>query len=345
MLMTGGVKVSSSPGREKLPPPIGLARLLYGKAIGSRSRGRSASAARSSPMFVSQSRSRGRSATAAVEVAAAAAEEGEPSSPKVTCIGQVRMRNKNRTPWGKHRKAPSAKKQRSHSCLVSCHCFHKAFLCVVFKTPPGGGGGRHRLWLWRRRWSCIQSGRSEEYKERKKLDPVKSPQLPEFITCATKEADKKYDDGEGGNGEAVVVREEPPVPLSSETTSSSPPKNALLLMRCRSAPHNRASSLATGRFALPPDEELVQQSAAGEETTQEAAAEAQAEEEHQVEDDEAKGSESQRLLVLPRSKSEPAWRAAAKLAVPEAASCFWPAQVNDNRLHYSSPTHVPSPPQ
>ncbi|XP_074588699.1 uncharacterized protein LOC141844558 [Curcuma longa] len=342
MLKPGGVKVSSSPGREKLPPPIGLARLLYGKAIGSRGRRLSASAARSSPMFVSRSRSRGRSASAAAE-AAAAAEEGEPSSPKVTCIGQVRMRNKKRTPSAKQRKAPSAKKRRSHSCLVSCHCFHKAFLCVVFKTPPGGGGGGRRRWLWRRRWSCIQSSRSEEYKERKKPDPLKSPQPPEFITCATKEADKRGD-SEGKNGEAVAVREEPRVSLSSETTSS-PPKNALLLMRCRSAPHNRASSLATGRFALPSDEELVQQSAAGEETTQEAAAEVQAEEKHQVEDDEAKGSESQRLLVLPRSKSEPAWRAAAKLAVPEAASCFWPAQVNDNRLHYTSPTHISSSPQ
>ncbi|KAG6511920.1 uncharacterized protein LOC121976208 [Zingiber officinale] len=338
MLKPGSVKVSSSPGREKLPPTPGLARLLYGKTVGSRSRGRSVSgaAARSSPMFVSRSRSRGRAAGTG-----AAAEEGEPSSPKVTCIGQVRIRNKKRATPGKQRNATSPKKRRRGSCLVSCHCFHKAFLCVVFKTPPGGGGGLRR-WLWRRRWGGVRSGRSGRYQERKKPDPVKSPPLPEFVTCATKESDQEDSGEEKEERAAAACEEEPRASLSSETASS-PPKNALLLMRCRSAPHNRASSLATARFALPPAEEFVQQPAAGEEPAQEAEAEAEAEEDHQVED-EAKGSESQRPLVLPRSKSEPARRAAAKLAIPEAASCFWPSHVNVSRRRRSSPNHGSSPP-
>ncbi|CBI32702.3 unnamed protein product, partial [Vitis vinifera] len=65
-------KTMSSPGRtEKFPPP--LMRFLRSN-VGSRSRGRS----RSSPMFVRKKNT--------------AIETQEPSSPKVTCIGQVRVR-------------------------------------------------------------------------------------------------------------------------------------------------------------------------------------------------------------------------------------------------------------
>ncbi|OVA09897.1 hypothetical protein BVC80_1751g52 [Macleaya cordata] len=65
-------KPISSPGRtEKFPPP--LMRFLKSNG-GSRSRGRS----RSSPMFVRKKN--------------ASIETQEPSSPKVTCMGQVRVR-------------------------------------------------------------------------------------------------------------------------------------------------------------------------------------------------------------------------------------------------------------
>ncbi|GER28691.1 arabidopsis thaliana genomic DNA [Striga asiatica] len=73
-------KPLSSPGRaEKFPPP--LMRILRTNP-GSRSRGRS----RSSPIF--HLRSRRRPPGGAIEAAQ------EPSSPKVTCIGQVRVRRR-----------------------------------------------------------------------------------------------------------------------------------------------------------------------------------------------------------------------------------------------------------
>ncbi|PKA62670.1 hypothetical protein AXF42_Ash012257 [Apostasia shenzhenica] len=84
--------VPASPGRaDKLPAP-GLARLLRGKG-GSRSRSRSRSSlSRASPLFASRSRSVGRASAPPVD----AGENGEPSSPKVTCIGQVRIRKKGK---------------------------------------------------------------------------------------------------------------------------------------------------------------------------------------------------------------------------------------------------------
>ncbi|OMO73477.1 hypothetical protein COLO4_27061 [Corchorus olitorius] len=78
-------KPISSPGRtEKYPPP--LMRFLRSN-VGSRSRGRS----RSSPMFVRKKNT--------------AIETQEPSSPKVTCMGQVRVKRskqagkKTRSAW------------------------------------------------------------------------------------------------------------------------------------------------------------------------------------------------------------------------------------------------------
>ncbi|KAG6427406.1 hypothetical protein SASPL_111650 [Salvia splendens] len=80
--MKGSIsKPLSSPRRaEKFPPP--LMRFLRSN-VGSRSRSRSRS--RSSPIFNLRGR---RSAPAAIE---------EPSSPKVTCIGQVRIRRSKAT--------------------------------------------------------------------------------------------------------------------------------------------------------------------------------------------------------------------------------------------------------
>lgn len=308
MMKPGGVIVSSSPGREKLPAPPGL---LSRKASGSRSRGRSASAARSSPMFVSRSGSLGRSSSAA----ATAAEDGEPSSPKVTCIGQVRIRSKRSA----KPKKPKCKKARSKSSLMPCRCFHGALLCSLFavrKRPTGGksgGGGRRSLW---RGWARIRTGGSGAYKQRNP-EPVRRPPPTEFVGDGKVTPDREEVEDE----EETVAHEQ------EETRVFVPPKNALLLMRCRSAPHNRASSLATARFAGPPlpapeppaaeqPEEATEASDRGEEQQQQ--------EEGDAEDDvEARGSESQRPLVLPRSKSEPARRTSAKLALPEASYCFW----------------------
>ncbi|XP_064985787.1 uncharacterized protein LOC135625236 isoform X2 [Musa acuminata AAA Group] len=306
MMRTAAAMVSSSPGREKLPAP-GLARILTGS--GSRSRGRHAG--RSSPMFSSRSKSVGRSSEAAQAALTAAGQEGEPSSPKVTCIGQVRIRNKKparpETPRPKDPKPP-------------CQCFHKALLCSLFpaRKKPKGGGGRS---LWRR-WVPL-GGRSGGY-QRREPDSPRAPPL-EFIVIKTDEGDEEAEAEEHEEATRVFV-------------PSAPPKNALLLMRCRSAPHNSATSLATSarcavsslpEHQLPPppasargDEaesghtELrkKKKNKSNERWRDLAAAAAELsevdEEEEEVEEEEeaATGSESQRPLVLTRSRSEPAWR-------------------------------------
>ncbi|KAJ8477807.1 hypothetical protein OPV22_021534 [Ensete ventricosum] len=344
----GGVKVSSSPGREKLPPAPGLARLLYGKAVGSRSRGRSASAstvARSSPMFASRSRSRGRSSSAA---AAAAKEGGEPSSPKVTCIGEVRIRNKRSAKPNK----PQPKKTRSKSSLMPCRCLHKSLLCGLFpvRKRPTGRGGRRSLWP---RWSRVRSGGSGGYQQQKS-DPVKPLPQPEFIT-SVRVSDREEDGDDKDEDDEEAARHGEKTKVFEPLATATPPKTALLLMRCRSAPHNRSSSLATSQITVSPllspdspaappleevsggkagDEELLQQQE--QRTSSSGGALIHEEDEEEEQGDEAKGSESRRPLVLPRSKSEPAMRAAAKLAVPEASYCFWTSRCQRRR---SVPAH------
>ena len=103
---------AASPGRADkpqlpAPAPPGLARLLLSK---SRRGGRSRRAPATSPMFVSRGRSR--------------AADGEPSSPKVTCIGQVRMRKGKKGKKGAAAAAAPEKGARGY-----CRCLKKALLC------------------------------------------------------------------------------------------------------------------------------------------------------------------------------------------------------------------------
>ncbi|WOL08483.1 hypothetical protein Cni_G17236 [Canna indica] len=300
MMRPAGAVVTSSPCHEKLPATA-LARILAGS--GSRSRGRPG-AVRSSPLFSSRSKSVGRSAAATqAAMAAAAAEEGEPTSPKVTCIGQVRIRNKKSSPAPA--KVPQPKETRP------CQCFHKALLRSLFparkKAKGGSGCGGRSLW---RRWAAPLGGRSGGY-QRREPDSPRGPPL-EFIVI----------NGEEEEEETRVFAAAPP------------PKDALLLMRCRSAPHNRASSLATtARCAVSPlPEQEPSATAARDEREKwrgelrkkkqkkmnkpkgnerwsplEAAAEELSEEDEEEEEEET-GSESQRPLVLTRCRSEPATR-------------------------------------
>ncbi|URE09698.1 hypothetical protein MUK42_04226 [Musa troglodytarum] len=295
MMKPGGVMVSSSPGREKLPSPLGFARLFSCKAA----RLASSAAARSSPLFVCRSRSVGRSTSAAT---AAASGEGEPSSPTVTCIGQVRMRNKCSA-----KKKPRPKKVRSKSFLIPRRCLEKLLLCGLFgarRRPKGGGsgeGGRRSLW-WR--WAGVRSGGSSGYQQQKPDPFWPPPQPPEFV----------------GAGKAPDREED--IDYKNEAIAT-PPRNALLLMRCRSAPHNRASSLSVARFevsslpdpALPDD---VRQGKAQQQRQRQEELGPEAEAVTGTEEEDG-GSESRRPLVLSRSNSAPARRA----AVPEASSCLW----------------------
>ncbi|RRT64629.1 hypothetical protein B296_00024890 [Ensete ventricosum] len=294
MMRPAGAMVPSSPGREKLPVP-GLARILAG--IGSRSRGRPA--ARSVPMFSSRNKSVGRSSSVATQVAVAAAavgEEGEPCSPKVTCIGQVRIRNK---------KSASRPSTRQPKDMAPCQCFHKALFCSLLpaRKKPKGGGGCRSLWP---RWASLR-GRSGRY-QRREPDSPKAPPL-EFIVINADGEDEEEEHKEDARLFAAAR----------------PPKNALLLMRCRSAPHNSESSLATtARYAVSPipvpkpgevrKQKKKKKKKTNERLSSPAAAAELAEDEDEEEEEEEEeeeggtGSESQRPLVLTRSRSEPVRR-------------------------------------
>ncbi|XP_044955572.1 formin-like protein 16 [Hordeum vulgare subsp. vulgare] len=228
---------AASPGRAEkpqLPAPPGLARLLLSK---SRRGARSRRAPATSPMFVSRGRSR---------AAAAAGADGEPSSPKVTCIGQVRMRKGKK--GGK--KAPPVDKEGKGRGY--CRCLKKAFLCGgLFDfdrttrrrkgPPPEAERARRSPWVFSSRDVAVAaapkapdpaSDRAEEEEER-------SVERDEKADEPGTDSRGKEEEGECEEGEAAEL-------VSSATAT--PPKNALLLMRCRSAPQNRSSPL-TSRFA------------------------------------------------------------------------------------------------
>uniref|UniRef100_A0ACD5ZP60 Uncharacterized protein n=1 Tax=Avena sativa TaxID=4498 RepID=A0ACD5ZP60_AVESA len=248
---------AASPGRaekqQQLPAPPGLARLLLSK---SRRGGRSRRAPATSPMFVSRGRSRG---------AAAARADGEPSSPKVTCIGQVRMRKG----MGKKKGAAPATPEKGAG-RGYCRCLKKAFLCGGLfdfhrggrkhKAPsPAAERSRRSPWVFSSRDVAVAAApkppdpRSECSEEE---DAQSGVGVGVFCSVERDEAEEpgikceKEEDGETGDAAAELV--------SSATTT--PPKNALLLMRCRSAPQNRSSPL-TARFAAADAPSPVQETA------------------------------------------------------------------------------------
>lgn len=202
-----GSKAMSSPSRgaaaENYPPPL-IMRFLRSN-VGSKSRG---ARSRSSPMFVVRKKN-----------AATTIETQEPSSPKVTCIGQVRVgRSKNFTP-----SKPGQLKQ-SQSSQGTCTCFPatKCSLCTPRKLDL-------RRWASSFWFGCC-----------KKVDVIDNSSNLES------NGRSHFNDGEtevNGNEdqEARIGKKEDNEEVLRGTTS--PPKNALLLTRCRSAPF-RSSSLA-----------------------------------------------------------------------------------------------------
>ncbi|XP_072975097.1 uncharacterized protein [Typha angustifolia] len=184
--------VSSSPARpEKLPGPS-LARLLSRK-LASRRR------SRSSAMFASRSSRDG-----------AKAEEGEPSSPKVTCIGQVRIKKSNKD------KNPRSKAKP----VMRCHCLRNPLLCGAFQVRKL----KCRPW---RRWgfSFGSGGNLQRKSPEKKADCVNSKQ-----EVAIREV--------GSDHQEIRVQKDETRNFAPSGTTP-PPRNALMLMRSRSAPHNR----------------------------------------------------------------------------------------------------------
>ncbi|GAV68866.1 hypothetical protein CFOL_v3_12369 [Cephalotus follicularis] len=216
-------KPISSPGRaEKYPPP--LMRFLRSN-VGSRSRGTGRS--RSSPMFVRKK--------------STAIETQEPSSPKVTCMGQVRVRRSKQAGSIRPGKKPGAPIRKRR-----CKWIQTALICDRFgwKHKPKSFTPTLRKWVL-----FFHMGFRKKSKGRQDLSRFES------------KFGNKSEDFEQRNEEEDNVEEEEEEEEEAEvfvSTSSSPPKNALLLMRCRSAPY-RSSSLASRFWGSPLTNEETEQ--------------------------------------------------------------------------------------
>lgn len=203
-------KPISSPSRtEKFPPP--LMRFLRSNG-GSKSRGRS----RSSPMFVRKKND--------------VIETQEPSSPKVTCIGQVRVRRSSK-------QFSRSKSGRLKAPPAKCPSFRvpKNLFCKLRKPKFRSFRPNWRKWV-----SFFRCGCCRKVNFRTDLSKVESNRRSHFEDSETEK-----------NGENGDEDEESQVEEATEVfISSTPPKNAFLLTRCRSAPY-RSSSLASQFWGSP----------------------------------------------------------------------------------------------
>ncbi|XP_021749486.1 uncharacterized protein LOC110715221 [Chenopodium quinoa] len=223
MRFSSSSKPISSPGRtEKFPPP--LMRFLRSN-VGSRSSRRRT---RKPPLFMR--RKKALTSSSAIEITQ------EPSSPKVTCMGQVRVirsKSKNRSSTSQYpNKKPSKNnnnKKNNKDTNQSCYCFRKPGFC---------------------KWNLCKP---------------KFPKWVSFFNCrsvkvrtdSSKFGSKRFEQEEGNAAVELDERRERQKSISIEeittttmTETTIPPKNALLLTRCRSAPY-RTSSLACRFWGSP----------------------------------------------------------------------------------------------
>uniref|UniRef100_A0A1J3DR93 Uncharacterized protein n=1 Tax=Noccaea caerulescens TaxID=107243 RepID=A0A1J3DR93_NOCCA len=195
----------SSPGRvDKYPPPfMGFLRSKSKGGSISRSRSRSKGRSRASPLFVR----RNKSATAVTQ---------EPSSPKVTCMGQVRV---------KRSKPKIQLKSRDNPTRRRCEWIRNASFYSKF-------AGKIKTMSWPKwRLFSFPCSRPKSKSERGKDSPIS--QLHRPVT-----------ESAGDNGEEFEEEEENfKIPKLIVSPASTPPINALLLTRSRSAPYG-SSSLA-----------------------------------------------------------------------------------------------------
>ncbi|KAL5546198.1 hypothetical protein UlMin_005885 [Ulmus minor] len=241
-------KPISSPGRpEKFPPP--LMRFLRSN-VGSKSRGRS----RSSPMFVRKKNT--------------AIETQEPSSPKVTCMGQVRVRRASKKGSAKPGRNPRSGATVRHRCSW----IRKS---LIFRQFPGKIKLKLCGPVWCKWASFFQFGSFRSF--RRKVE-----------TGEENEDSSKIGSKFGKEGSQVSEEEDEQSDrksMSFANCSSSPPKNALLLTRCRSAPY-RSSSLASRFWGSPLKSE-------------------EPEEEHKVEENREKPTSEMESLSDQESKLDP----------------------------------------
>lgn len=196
----------SSPGRvDKYPPPfMGFLRSKSRGGSISRSRSRSKGRSRASPLFVRRNKS-------------AAAVTQEPSSPKVTCMGQVRV---------KRSKPKIQLKSHENPTRRRCEWIRNASFYSKF-------AGKIKTMSWPKwRLFSFPCSRPKSKSERGKDFPISQLHRP-----ATESA--------GDNGEEFEEEEEEnfKIPKLIVSPASTPPINALLLTRSRSAPYG-SSSLA-----------------------------------------------------------------------------------------------------
>ncbi|CAJ1968486.1 unnamed protein product [Sphenostylis stenocarpa] len=263
-------KPISSPGRtEKFPPP--LMRFLRNNA-GSRSRGRSRSTTTIFP----------RKKNTAIETQ-------EPSSPKVTCMGQVRVKRST----GK--RVPSAADGAPTKCRCRWRVPHALFFSRLTKPSFCFPFQCKRVWP---NWG---------FSRRDKRDSKVTETSPKTELNFRLRSNPNYDDSESEN------RATPSAFVSNTTTT--PPRNALLLTRCRSAPYSYPRRLWNEEIEAEnrvPDEKNIDPKFEAKlrffKELEESLRERIMESEKARED-----SDSARPLVLTRCKSEPA-RTTQKLA-------------------------------
>ncbi|XP_074275875.1 uncharacterized protein LOC141599679 [Silene latifolia] len=249
-ILSSSSKPISSPGRtEKFPPP--LMRFLRSD-VSSRSRGRS----KASPLFFRRKKSITTTSTG-IEATQ------EPSSPKVTCIGQVRVRRSKINANKKRKSKNNRPKQRNYFNYIPSLCNFKG--CY---SPKWNCTWR---WRWRWRWSwcwrwvlcfecfdCRRNGRRvrtasssrnggsssrfEEGKERRQEE-----QQEHGGRVIRGFGMRQFDDGDGDEDDGFDRGRRSSV---SEISGTTPPRNAFLLTRSRS------SSLASRFWG---EEELVEE--------------------------------------------------------------------------------------
>ncbi|XWS59706.1 hypothetical protein CRYUN_Cryun08bG0144900 [Craigia yunnanensis] len=198
-------KPIASPGRtENYPPP--LMRFLSSNG-GSKSRGRS----RSSPMFVRKKNT--------------SIETQEPSSPKVTCIGQVRVEHSKES-GSKPGRPGAPTRGRSRCKWIRNALFFHHFPGKVKAKPFFRSS-------WKKWGAFFHMG---------------SCRKPKIREDSSKFGNKIEDSVEENEEESEEDEKEAKIFVSSSCPS--PPKNALILTRCRSAPY-RSSSLACRFWGSP----------------------------------------------------------------------------------------------
>lgn len=191
----------SSPGR--VEPFMGFLRSKSNGGSTSRSRSRSRGRSRASPLFVRRNKS-------------AAAVTQEPSSPKVTCMGQVRVK----------RSKPKIKPEsRDNPTRRRCKWIRNASFYHKF------AGKIKTLSFWPK-WRLFSFPCSR--RELKKDSPRSQLDLP--ATESVEEIKEEIEEEEEEENFEIPK-------LFVSPTTTTPPINALLLTRSRSAPY-RSSSLA-----------------------------------------------------------------------------------------------------